>query len=63
MNKNNITCPNCKHEYNNHINVYGKICVNCGFYIKPDNEPPIVQYIKYKNDMIKKTILNYLKGK
>lgn len=47
----NFVCPNCKHLYKGHLNLFGKICIHCGLEILPpdDFELPIIADNKKKD--------------
>ncbi len=44
-----ITCPSCGHNYINHDNLFGKICMHCGFFIESGFELPMVKENKQKH--------------
>lgn len=57
----NMFCPFCKHEYKEHVNNYGKICIHCCEYIPPAKEMPIIVENRNKALLLKKQLLDYLK--
>jgi len=55
-------CPNCDYKIIGK-NIYGKICNNCGTFIEPIENPPIMLKIEENKKKIKEDIINYIERK
>jgi hypothetical protein len=50
-----VICKNCGHEMIGNENHYGKLCLNCGFFIEPESDIKLVndnKKIKEKYSLI-----------
>ena len=56
-----VRCDCCGHLFENHTNMYGKICTRCGHFIEPMLENPIKKEHEDKLLEAQLTIKSYLK--
>ena len=60
MKKNSVQCPHCRHIYNGHSNMFGKVCMQCSGYIPPDTVMPIVHDNEIKLKIAQKKLRQHL---
>jgi hypothetical protein len=56
-----IICPKCGYRYDNHTNFFGKVCMNCSYFIKPERQ--VFSNLRSKYDDNKNDIIDYLRNK
>ena len=56
-------CNSCGHVYNDHANVYGKICIHCGSFIEPEIELEMVKENIAIKEKYKKIAISKVKDK
>ena len=58
-----VCCPHCGRCYLDHINVYGKVCRNCGGLIGPSEESPLIRMTEERLKKQQEKIRNSIRRK
>jgi len=58
-----IICKNCGHEMVGCDNHYGKLCLNCGFFIEPESDIQLVRDNKKVKEKYSLIAINNIKDK
>jgi hypothetical protein len=58
-----ISCPKCGHIYKHYDNLYGKVCIYCGYIMESDFIPKMCRDNIQKKEEMKEKVLSHIKKK
>jgi Zn ribbon nucleic-acid-binding protein len=58
-----VVCPECGHIYKHYSNLYGKVCICCGYIMETDFIPKTCRDNIKKKEEMKEKVLKHIKKK